>query len=172
VDPPSWRSGLRDDLVELAADAASRAWEMLVGRSADAGLTLDPDADLARRAARALGTPAFAVLAARSGVGERDLARQALAWRQGGLAGLESLQAQWEPAADDPDAFELVTAARAALRTKANAAETVQGNRITAGRLQLRLGRDLRWYPYARSDQDWEPSGSPETDPARALADL
>ena len=172
VDPPPWRSGLRDDLVELAADAASRAWEMLVGRSADAGLTLDPDADLARRAARALGTPAFAVLAARSGVGERDLARQALAWRQGGLAGLESLQAQWDPAADDPDAFELLTAARAALRTKANAAETVQGNRITAGRLQLRLGRDLRWYPYARSDQDWEPSGSPETDPARALADL
>lgn len=32
-------------------------------------------------------------------------------------------------------------------------------------RLQLCLGRDLRWYPYARSDQDWEPSGSP--DPAR-----
>jgi uncharacterized Zn finger protein len=172
VDPPPWRSGLRDDLVELAADAASRAWDMLVGRTADAGLTLDPDADLARRAARVLGTPAFAVLAARSGVGARDLARQALAWRQGGLAGLESLQAQWDPVADDPDALELLTAARAALRTKAHASETVQGNRITAGRLQLRLGRDLRWYPYARSDQDWEPSGSPDTDPVRALADL
>jgi uncharacterized Zn finger protein len=172
VDPPPWRSGLRDDLVELAADAASRAWEMLVGRSADAGLTLDPEADVARRAARVLGTPAFAVLVARSGVGARDLARQALAWRQGGLTGLESLQAQWDPAAADPDAFELLAPARAALRTKANAAETVQGNRITAGRLQLRLGRDLRWYPYARADQDWEPSGSPETDPARALADL
>jgi len=172
VDPPPWRSGLRDDLLELAADAASRAWDMAMGLSADAGLTLDPDADLARRAARALGTPAFAVLAVRSGVGERDLARQALAWRQGGMTGLESLRAEWEPAADDPDAFELLTAARAALRTKANAAETIQGNRITAGHLQLRLGRDLRWYPYARSDQDWEPSGSPDTDPARALADL
>jgi hypothetical protein len=112
------------------------------------------------------------VLAVRSGVGERDLARQALAWRQGGMTGLESLRAEWDPATDDPDAFELLTAARAALRIKANAAETVQGNRITAGRLQLRLGRDLRWYPYARSDQDWEPSGSPETDPAQALADL
>jgi uncharacterized Zn finger protein len=172
VDPPPWRSGLRDDLLELAADAASRAWDMAMGLSADAGLTLDPDADLARRAARALGTPAFAVLAVRSGVGERDLARQALAWRQGGMTGLESLHAEWDPAADDPDAFELLTAARAALRAKANAAETVQGNRITAGHLQLRLGRDLRWYPYARSDRDWEPSGSPETDPAQALADL
>jgi hypothetical protein len=172
VDPPPWRSGLRDDLLELAADAARRAWDLAMGLSADAGLTLDPDADLARRAARALGTPAFAVLAVRSGVGERDLARHALAWRQGGMTGLESLRAEWDPAADDPDAFELLTVARAALRTKANAAETIQGNRITAGHLQLRLGRDLRWYPYTRSDQDWEPSGSPDTDPARALADL
>ena len=172
VDPPPWRSGLRDDLLELAADAASRAWDMAMGLSADAGLTLDPDADLARRAARALGTPAFAVLAVRAGVGERDLARHALAWRQGGMTGLESLRAEWDPAADDPDAFELLTAARAALRARADAAETIQGNRITAGRLQLRLGRDLRWYPYTRSDQDWEPSGSPDTDPVRALADL
>ncbi len=143
-----------------------------MGLSADAGLTLDADADLARRAARALGTPAFAVLAVRSGIGERDLARLALAWRQGGMIGLESLRAEWEPGADDPDAFELLTAARAVLGAKADATETVQGNRITAGHLQLRLGRDLRWYPYRRSEQDWEPSGSPDTDPARALADL
>jgi uncharacterized Zn finger protein len=172
VDPPPWRSGLREDLVELAADAASRAWDMAMGLSADAGLTLDPDADLARRAARALGTPAFATLAARSGVGGRDLARQALAWRQGGLAGLESLRGDWDPAAEDPDAVGLLTTARAALRTKTGAEETVRGNQVTAGHLQLRLGRDLRWYPYARSDEDWEPSGSPETDPARALAHL
>jgi len=173
VDPPPWRSGLREDLVELAADAASRAWEMAVGLSADAGLSLDPDADLARRAARALGTPAFAALAARSGVGPRDLARRALAWRQGGPAGLESLHSEWDPAADDPDAGRLLAAARAALSAKTGTAQAViQGNRVTAGRLQLRLGRDLRWYPYARSDDDWEPSGAPEADPDRALADL
>jgi len=173
VDPPPWRPGLREDLVELAADAASRAWEMAVGLSADAGLGLDSDADLARRAARALGTPAFAALAARSGAGERDLARQALAWRQGGPAGLESLRAEWEPAADDPDVAALVTAAGAALRAKTGSAQAIiQGNRVTAGRLQLRLGRDLRWYPYARSGDDWEPSGAAEADPARALADL
>ena len=203
VDPPPWRSGLREDLVELAADAASRAWEMAVGLSSDAGLSLDPDIDLARRAARALGTPAFAALAARTGLGERDLARRALAWRQGGPAGLEALGAGWDPAADDPDAARLLTAARAALRAKTNAAQTnaaqtnaaqanaaqanaaqanaaqanaaqpiIEGNRVTAGRMQLRLGRDLRWYPYARSDDDWEPSGAAEADPARALEDL
>ena len=173
VDPPPWRSGLREDLVELAADAASRAWEMAVGLSADAGLSLDADADLARRAARALGTPAFGALAARSGVGERDLARHALAWRQGGLTGLESLHAEWDPVADDPDAARRLTAARSALRAKTGAAQAeIQRNRVTAGRLQLRLGRDLRWYPYARSDDGWEPSGTPEADPARALTDL
>jgi uncharacterized Zn finger protein len=172
VDPPPWRSGLREDLLELAADAASRAWEMAVGLSPDAGLTLDPEADLARRAARALGRPAFTALAARSGVGQRDLARQALAWRQGGMAGLELLHAEWDPAAEDLDAAELLKTARAALRSKTAAPETISGNRITAGHLQLRLGRDLRWYPYALSGEDWEPSGSPEPDPAKAIADL
>jgi uncharacterized Zn finger protein len=173
VDPPPWRSGLREDLVELAADAASRAWEMAVGLSADAGLSLDADADLARRAARALGTSAFGALVARSGMGERDLARHALAWRQGGLTGLDSLHAEWDPVTDDPDAARLLTAARSALRAKTGAAQAdIQRNRVTAGRLQLRLGRDLRWYPYARSDDGWEPSGTPEADPARALTDL
>jgi hypothetical protein len=172
VDPPPWRPGLREDLLELAADAARRAWELASGLSADAGLTLTPDADLARRAAGALGTPAFAALAARSGMPGRDLARQALAWRQGGLTGLDLLRAEWDPAAEDPNAAGLLEAARTALRAKAGVAESVRGNRITAGGLQLRLGRDLRWYPYARSDQDWEPSGPPQADPALALADL
>jgi hypothetical protein len=172
VDPPPSRPGLREDLVELAADAAWRAWELATGLSADAGLTLAPDADLARRAARALGTPAFATLAARSGVPGRDLARQALAWRQGCLVGLDLLGAQWDPVADDPDAADLLAEARAALRAKTGVAAAITGNRITAGRLQLRLGGDLRWYPYARTDQDWEPSGPPQADPALALASL
>ena len=172
VDPPASRPGLRDDLVELAADAAARAWEMAMGLSADGGLSLDPDSDLARRAARALGTPAFGTLAARSGVAARELARRALAWRQGGMTGLELLDGEWDPAEQDPLLVPMVRAARAALRAKAGAAEQVRGNRITAGRLQLRLGRDLRWYPYARSEEDWEPSGSPRLDPAQAIADL
>jgi uncharacterized Zn finger protein len=170
VDPPPRYSGLRDDLLQLAADAARRAWDMAMGLSADAGLNLDADADLARRAAQALGTPAFAVIAARSGIGERDLARQALAWRQGGLVGLDLLRAEWDP--DPADAADLLKSAAAALHTKTGAAETVQGNRVTAGHLQLRLGRDLRWYPYAWSADEWEPSGSPEPDPARAIIGL
>jgi hypothetical protein len=142
-----------------------------VGLSPDAGLSLDPDTDLARRAARALGTPAFTSLAARSGMSPRELAREALAWRQGGPAGLESLRTDWDPA--DPELAGMLAAARAALRAKTGEAPAViQANRVTAGRLQLRLGRDLRWYPYAQSDDGWEPSGAAEADPALALTNL
>jgi hypothetical protein len=145
---------------------------MAMGMSQDAGLTLDPDADIARRASRAFGTPAFRVLARRCQVPERDLARQALAWRHGGLAALDLLDTEWEPAAEDPDSADLLKAACAALRAKTSAVETVRGNRVTADRLQLRLGRDFRWYPYTRSGDGWEPSGPPEPDPAQAIADL
>jgi uncharacterized Zn finger protein len=172
VDPPAWRAGLGGDLLELAADAASRAWEMAVGLSPDAGLGLRAEADLARRAARALGTPAFGPMAARSGTGARELARQALAWRHGGPAGLDLLHGEWDPIAEEPESADLLKAAGSVLRSKTGEAESVAGNRVTAGRLQLRLGRDLRWYPYARSDGDWEPSGPPEADPAQAVAAL
>jgi hypothetical protein len=176
VDPPSWRSGLREDLLALAADAARRAWELAAGLNADAGLGLDADADLARRAGQALGTPGFAALAARSGVSGRDLARRGLAWRHGGAAGLELLAADWEPAADATaeaaGAAVALNSARAALREASGAPARVIRNRVTAGRMQLRLGRDFLWYPYARSDGDWEPAGPPRPDPAAAAAGL
>jgi uncharacterized Zn finger protein len=46
VDPPLWRSGLRDDLRALASDAAQRAWQLAVGLDADAGMSLDAGRDL------------------------------------------------------------------------------------------------------------------------------
>jgi uncharacterized Zn finger protein len=173
VDPPPWRAAMREDLLGLAADAARRAWELASGISRDAGLGLDADADLARRADQALGTPAFARLAERSGVDPRELARRGLAWRHGGAAALEVLSTSWEPAADaGSDAPELLKAARAALREATGVAVTVRGSQVTAGGIQLRLGRDLLWYPYALSDGQWEPVGPPQADPAHAAEAL
>jgi hypothetical protein len=172
VDPPSWRAGLREDLLALAADAAARAWELAVSLDVDAGLGLDPDADLARRAGRALGTPGFAPLAARSGVDGRDLARRGLAWQHGGAAGLELLHAEWDPPPGEAETADLLKAARAALRDASGTPARATRNRVTAGRMQLRLGRDLLWYPYVRSDGDWEPAGPPGPDPAAAAAAL
>jgi uncharacterized Zn finger protein len=168
IDPPPGRSGLRDDLLALAADAAARAWELAIGLNPDGGLGLDPDVDLARRADRALGTLAFPALAARCGIGGRELARRGLAWRHGGPYGLELLHAEWDPVTEAAGATDLLKAARVALRDVAGVTATVAWNRVTADRFQLRLGRDFLWYPYSRSDDDWEPAGPPQADPVRA----
>jgi hypothetical protein len=61
-------------------------------------------------------------------------------------------------------------AARAVLRDVSGTPARATRNRVTAGRVQLRLGRDLLWYPYVRSDGDWEPAGPPKADPAAAAA--
>jgi uncharacterized Zn finger protein len=169
VDPPSSRSGLREDLVALASDAVTRAWELAVGLSNDGGLGLGADADLARRAATALGTPAFATLATRCKVDGRELARMGLAWRHGGTTGLGLLNAEWDPAADASDAADLLKAAQVALEDVTGLSVTIIRNRVTAGRAQLRLGRDLLWYPYAMPEDDWEPAGPPQPDPVRAV---
>jgi len=169
MDPPEQLDGLRSDLIALAADAAHRAWQLSVGMAPDAGLCLDVEADLARRAERSLGTPGFAELAARSGVRERDLARWALAWRHGRGAGFEALRERWNPATE-ADAQDLLPAARAALQDATGATARVQGNRVTAGHRQLRLGRDLRWHPYLRVHRVWEPAGPADADPVAAVA--
>ncbi|MFK0258172.1 hypothetical protein [Streptomyces sp. NPDC090445] len=50
----------------------------------------------------------------------------------------------------------------------------VRDNRFTpAGSgLQLRYGRDGRWYPYRQRDGRWWPAAAPHHDPAEALAEL
>jgi len=169
VDPPASYPGLRDDLVGLAADAAQRAWKLVTGASPDAGLGLDEDADLARRADIAFGTPAFGRIVARSGVEGRLLARTALAWRHGGRAGLETLTSGWNPHAEQPDTADLLKGAMTALHSATRETAYVVANKVTAGRVQVRLGRDLLWYPYLSSGEDWEPAGQPHADPARAI---
>jgi uncharacterized Zn finger protein len=169
LDPPPQFDALRSDLIALAADAARRAWELAVGAAPDAGLSLDPDADLARRAALSLGTSDFGALVRRSGVGERELVRWALAWRHGGASGFDVLRRLWDPASEDGGG-RLLTAARTALHDATGAAVRTRGNRVTAGERQLRLGRDYRWYPYARVHRRWEPAGPGDVDPVVSMA--
>jgi uncharacterized Zn finger protein len=169
VDPPASYAGLREDLASLAADAARRAWELTTGASPDACLGLDENTDLARRASRAFGTPDFSRIVQRSGVDGRVLARTALAWRYGGTTGLDLLTSDWNPQEERPEAVDLLKGAVAALRGASGEPALVVANKVTAGRAQVRLGRDLLWYPYLRSGADWEPAGPPQADPARAI---
>lgn len=172
VDPPPGRDGLREALLALAADAAARAWQLATGRGDDAGLDLTEDADLARRAARALGTPQFAALVARCAMHARELFRWGLAWRHGGAAGFEVLRTDWNPATEAAGMAEFMTSARIMLRDTTGTTARVARNRITAGGRQVRIGRDRLWYPYVRSADGWEPAEPPQRDPVQAAPQL
>lgn len=173
IDLPLELGALRADLVTLASDAAHRAWDLATGASVDGGLSLDAGADLARRANAVLGTAAFGPMADRSGLGERALARQALAWRHGGQPGLDTLRESWDPASEgEAGTAQLLRSALAAVRQAIGSTARLRRDRITVAGLQLRFGRDYRWYPYRRIGSTWEPAGGPHPDPAVALSPL
>ena len=166
VDPPP-EAGVRpEDLLALAADAAARAFQLATG-SGDGGLSLDLEADLARRAAGLLGERrGIGALAASTGMPSRELLRWAVTWQQAGRGGLEALRTTWQPAATD------LAEGRAALdRPAGQGPVRAWRNRLTRGGLQLRLGSDGLWYRFARSGSDWVLDGPPSPEPDVLVAD-
>jgi len=160
VDPPAGSGVTLSDLQALAQDAATRAWELATG-AGDGGLTLTKDEDVARRAAAALGTPAFEVLARRVERAPRDLARQALAWRAGGAGALAVLDELWPAPADE------LADGRTALADVGPV--RVRKNTLTSGSVQLRLGRDRQWYRLDKVHGTWELRRAPEARPQDLL---
>ncbi len=164
-----------DPLDRLAADAALRARELLAyahGFGAAPPEPLDVWQDTVRLAATHPDPRAAERLRTGCGRLAEDLDRAAAAWRTGGRAALDVLEHPWTP----PE--QQTARARTALATAWEAEELppvdVDGNHwtLTGRGLQLRLGRDGRWYPYRRRDDLWWPAGPPSADPAEALADL
>ncbi|SEH01398.1 Uncharacterized conserved protein, contains Zn finger domain [Nonomuraea solani] len=86
------------------------------------------------------------------------------AWRYGGADGLDVLETAWTPPRRD------LARAQAQLAAGWEGEQPPQAeawrNRWTLGDLQLRYGRDGRWYPFARREDQWWPAGPPERDPA------
>lgn len=169
--PPAQSGVVAQDLVALATDAARRAWELASG-DGDGGLGLTRDQDLARRAAGLLGTPGLADLAHRAGVPARQLTSWAVAWRAGGPGGFA---AAVEESAPDPatlaegrDALALAEA-RDTPGTAGGVVVTVEGNRVSAGRRQLRLGTDRLWYLFTEQFNDWMLAAPPSADPGALL---
>lgn len=158
-DPPPDAPFTATGLHELAADAVERAWAVARGEG-DAGLDLPADADLARRAARALGTDRWAPLVEASGRSDRDLRQLGGAWRLGGATALAALtEPPWRA---DPL---VMSAARDAVGAalKRYGAVAVRDNRLTipAIDVQLRLGRDGRWWRFEKQSGRWELAAAP-----------
>ncbi|MHB1712828.1 MAG: SWIM zinc finger family protein [Acidimicrobiales bacterium] len=166
VDPPLSSGVSGSDLSDAAADAARRAWELLVG-AGDGGLTLDAEADLARRAAAALGTPRFEQIAVRAERSGRSLLERAVTWQHCGSAGLAVSDESWRPPRSELDG------ARTTLR-QIGILVRVRDNRLTLVGLpvQLRLGKEGGWHRFERRGGTWELAAPPATDLFDALGDF
>ncbi|MGH3860456.1 hypothetical protein [Actinokineospora sp.] len=137
----------------LATDAAARARQLLTGEVPD----------LARRPDAVRYAATYPVAEAQLRPLVDGLDRAVAAWRNGGEQGLRVLETTWQPPmshrarADD------------ALASVAEGEVTVERNHWTMGDLQLRLGRDNRWYPYRDQSGEWWPAAPPQPDVTAAL---
>ncbi|WP_332840333.1 SWIM zinc finger family protein [Streptomyces alfalfae] len=157
----------------LITDAATRAHAFLT-TGADPFTAASPWHDAVRLAASHPGLTGrrtfsrqFAELARSVGRTPGDLSRAAAAWRQGGEDGLAVLESPWDPPAGPFDR------ARGALASADLPRMTIHRNHLTnaEGALQLRFGRDGRWYPYQSEPgaDDWWPEGEADEDVVGAL---
>ncbi|WP_326654707.1 MULTISPECIES: hypothetical protein [unclassified Streptomyces] len=163
-----------DPLEQLIADAAARARELLaytLGFTAELPPPLDEWQDTVRIAATHPDPRVPQRLRESCGRPE-ELDRAAAAWRTGGAAGLDVLERRWDP--PKREAARARTVFAAAWEEDEAPEVVVDGNRwtLTGQGIQLRQGRDDRWYPYRDESGIWWPAGEPSAEPALALAEL
>lgn len=169
LDVPSALGVDRNGIAWLIADAAARAREWLA--SGDAPEDLDSWRDAVRLGSTLGDVRAFARLRAASGRAD-EFPRATRAWGYGAAAGLDVLE---NPRPLTKSELVAANVSIAAAWDDVDApAFAAAGNRWTlVGRgLQIRYGRDGRWYPYRDEGGEWWPAGAPQPDPALALADL
>jgi uncharacterized Zn finger protein len=170
VEPPAVSGLIAGDLTRLAADAAVRAEGILAGDFSSLLLTQRQDA--ARLAASHRNPEWFHGLVVGSGLRAQEFGLLTRAWRFGGACGVTVATEAFSPEpASLAGARALLTDTLADM-TPEPVTLKVWRNRLTLGGtgLQLRLGADGRWYPYAKESGDWWPCAPAEADPSMALA--
>ncbi|HVW40827.1 MAG TPA: SWIM zinc finger family protein [Amycolatopsis sp.] len=158
AEPPPGSALRAQALSELAASAAALAWELVTGQLDSAELTTEED--LARRAARG----DVAALAKAAGMPRQDLTRWAAAWREAGRGGLAALREAWQAPRG-----RLAEAVAALAEADLPGETQIWRNRLTRGDIQLRLGRDGKWYLFRRTPGGWLPAGPGADSPLDAL---
>ncbi|MFF7312395.1 SWF or SNF family helicase [Streptomyces sp. NPDC008137] len=167
--PPA--PGVDPDALEfLAARTAVQAHRMLAeALRGAAGAELTLTQDTVRLAAGGPGRDVADRLAEGSGRGREGLEAAVRAWHFGGTAALAVLDEEWRVEG------EALARARAALESAWDTDERpelrARGNRwtVAGAPVQLRLGRDGRWWPYVKERGCWMPAGGAAQDPATAL---
>jgi uncharacterized Zn finger protein len=168
--PPA--SGLTaTGLQRLAADTAARAARILAGDTASLELTQHQDA--LRLATTHKDPEWFHGIQTGTGIRPAELTRLTRAWRHGGIPGLTTAEESLTP-----EPATMAAARTAVTRALQDMDETAAQPRLRAWRnrltlegtgLQLRLGPDARWHPYARKDDEWWPCAAPDPAPVTAL---
>ncbi|MCX4530316.1 SWF or SNF family helicase [Streptomyces sp. NBC_00841] len=161
----------------LVTDSAVRAYRMLADALAPGHEQqpvqheLTPEQDAVRLVADARPEPWIVTrLSTGSGRQRAELDAAVRAWGYGGAAALAVLDEEWAP---DPGSL---ARARARLAEAWEDGERPQlraaGNRwtVAGGGVQLRYGRDGRWWPYRKERGRWNPAGPADDDPAAVLA--
>lgn len=141
--------------------------------------------DAVRLAAARPGADIAARLAAGCGRTAPELEAAVRAWEFGGLEALAALEEEWDPPSGaaarvrEEIAAAWAEGGRWGDREEDREEEGPPRLRVTRNRwtvvgagLQLRLGRDGRWWPYRRERGRWWPAGPAGHDPAAVLAEL
>ncbi|MFD5796721.1 SWF or SNF family helicase [Streptomyces diastatochromogenes] len=155
----------------LAVRTAVEAHRMLrqsLGGEPDTELTAAQDA--VRLADGAAPGAVIDRLAEGSGRGREGLATAVRAWRVGGAAALAVLDEEWQ--VEDVALARARAALEAAWEEDERPSFRPVGSRwtVAAEGVQLRLGREGRWWPYREEGGRWVPAGGADRDPATALA--
>lgn len=152
-------------LATIAALAAHRARTLLTGPAE----TSDPRLELLQLLEQYPEASHPRDIAQRAGISAAALARLRTAYRISGAEGVSNAQHHYQP---PPGTLELAADAIRAEPNMRNRELVLRGNTITyptAG-IQIRLGRDNRWYPYTRTNTDWVAAPTPVADPAAAFS--
>lgn len=170
VDPVAVRHLAARTAVEAHRLLTEALWPR-ADRQAD-GTELTVAQDAVRLAVAAPDPAVTERLAEGSGRDLTSLADATRAWELGGAAALAVLEEEGAPG----DQGEVGARARAAVHAAWEDGERPSlravGNRwtVVGEPVQIRLGRDGRWWPYRREQGRWVPAGPAALDPATALA--
>ncbi|MEY9839392.1 hypothetical protein [Streptacidiphilus sp. EB103A] len=163
TDPPEPAPPLRQ-LHHLVAQAARQAAQLLTDGTI---LELDATADAVRLAASLPAQERTDDIAHRLGLEPPAFRRLLQAYSLAGAAGVHTARHRH---AAEPGILQRAAAAITALRPETTTALAISDNRITdpAADIEIRLGQDGGWYPFAASGQDWQLISAPAEDPAEA----
>ncbi|WP_030272943.1 hypothetical protein [Streptomyces sp. NRRL B-24484] len=159
--PPEVSPGI----ASMISAAAEYAKGLLQGEAVE---ELDALEDAVRHLATPAGASRLETVATRLGRSPAEVRSLVLAYRHGGPVGIRVAAAPWA-AADET--VERAEAAIISAQPTARGALQASGNRITneSAGVQLRLGPDGRWYPFAVGlAGGWQPVPGPSHDPVAA----